>query len=244
MVGDVLELQAKNLAANEVQRGLHVDALTAKRSSTAGIELVTKQKAQLEKKLPEFNFIELNALPVLCERFAVANSAAVASRHIRHAAPAGPLVVKAKAWRRKLMPVAKALETNGKIQPDDLTSLGTGRGQVDAVVGLLALVKLLTPHRDSVEATCGASALSDAAHVANEALSLIGSDQKPNIDPMDLRDRYATLISRGHDRLRTAVAVLSSYREAEELVGPLVKHPHRKLKIVAPAPLPPVFGPV
>ena len=59
----------------------------------------------------------------------------------------------------------------------------------------------------------------------------------------DLRDRYATLLIQGHDRLRAAVAAVSSYRKAAEIVGPLARPQKRKVKSVPATPDEPVINP-
>lgn len=237
VVGDVLKLQAESIPAEAVQQGLRIDPLTAKRAFNAGIAIVSENQVELKRLFPGANLEEIFALPVLCDRFAVANSNAISSRRIKPPSAARPLIATALLWRRKLMSVAQTLVANGKVDAVAVARIRAGRGPLDGVTDVVALVALLKPFPDVIEVTCDASALSQASSAATAALSALGSEAAPDTAAIDLRDRYATLIARGHDRLRVAVAVLRSYREAAEVVGVLTKHAPRKLKVVPPAPL-------
>ena len=60
---------------------------------------------------------------------------------------------------------------------------------------------------------------------------------------VDLRDRYATLVEREHDKLRIALATQTAYREAETIVASLTTRAG-KGRAVEPAPVTvPAVGP-
>jgi hypothetical protein len=229
VVGDVLQRQAESLSADAVQHGLRIDPMTAKRSIKAGIDYVAARKQQFANLFPEARLDEVTGLPVICDRFAVMNRSVVASRANRPASPVRPLVENGLVWRRKLLPLAEALVSTGQLDAAAVSAIRAGAGSLDAMTDVVNLTVLLTPHRDFIELACGAGALTKAKTTAEAALSVMGADTTPDNQAADLRDRYATLISRGHDWLRLVVARLSgSYREAAEIVGPLVKHRHRR----------------
>jgi hypothetical protein len=234
IVGDVLQVQAQGLAADAVQHGLHIDPLTAKRAVSAGVAYVSERRAQLAKMCPSVDLEPIVALPALCDRFAIVSKDAHDSQR-RKRSGSKPAADRLRAWRRKLLPVAMVLVANGTLRPDEVNALRAGHSTIDLVTDVLSLTTLLTPHRAMVDVALGESALAEAAALANATLESLGH-QEPVDEAADLRDRYTTLLWQWHDRLRTLVALLSSYKEATDIVGPLTKHPHRKLASVPVAP--------
>jgi hypothetical protein len=234
VIGDVLEQRALALPASEVQRNLHIDPLTAKRAVSSGLGFVSTRKPALAKLFPGADLGELMLLPALCDHLALAQKRVAAKR--RRAGPSlkRPLIADSLSWRRKLMSVGASLVSSGQVGAEALQTIREGRGTLDGVTDVVSLVTLLTPYRSVVEATFGVDALKKASASAKTALAALGSQEPADEAAADLRDRFATLITRGHDRLRTAVAVLSSYSEAADIVGSLVKHSPHKPK-TAPA---------
>jgi hypothetical protein len=237
VVGDALQTQAQSLDAHAVQHGLHIDAMTAKRAVSAGVSFVMERRSQLEKILPGVDFAQVEELTALCDRYAVANQEAVDSRRVHRGPPSRRLMAGMREWRHKLLPVAAALVSNGKLEASQVDKLRSGQSALELVTDVLSLTALLAPHRAVVEVTCGESVLDAATLEANAALGALGAPTPAN-EVTDLRDRYATLLSRGHDRLRTLVCLLSTYREAGELVGPLTRHVRRKVKTEPASPTP------
>jgi len=94
--------------------------------------------------------------------------------------------------------------------------------------GVGELCELLEPHLAVVKALIGPGALTEASAAAQAALALLGTNRVNHVElrkATDRRDRLATAVVLGHDRLRVYVALLTSFREAQTIVRPL--HPYR-----------------
>ena len=144
------------------------------------------------------------------------------------------------------MPVADALSTSGLINPNAVARIRSGKGNQDAVQDVGALVVLLTPHEAAVEVLHGKGALSAANQAATAAQRALGTPTGVSLatrEAADLRDRYATLIVQGHDRLRAAVAAVSSFKKATQIVGPLARRTTKKSKAMPVAPDAPAMNP-
>jgi hypothetical protein len=140
------------------------------------------------------------------------------------------------------MAIAQSLAVNGKLDTKALDRVIAGTGAFDNITDVLDLVELLTPHASLIASLCGDTAMAEAADTAREALKMVritAPDSEASREAADLRDRYATLVERRHDRLRLAVGVLTSSRKADSIVGSLFDQTKSKSKSVAvPAPSP------
>ena len=231
-VEDVLLVRAQALARAEVVQ-LRFDPLSAKGACHAGLTYLAAYKEQLDSR--HFDSVLLEALPALCDRIVELQNT-LAKARTQGKTKVTDAVEAALVWRRKLMPIAEALGANEKVDSAELERIRSGFGPVDNVTDVIDLVELLEPHRSKVVEMCGASALNlaqDSARAALQVLRLGNPDTEAARQAAELRDRYATLVERGHDRLRVAVAMLTSFSEAEEIVkslragrgGPKAKEP-------------------
>ena len=238
---DVLTMHAQDLAKGEVVM-LRFDPVAAKQGCVDGLTFLEANLDEITKHSPGFKLDELRALPKLCERVVDLQHVLTKLKFVR-GVKAKELIASAIDWRRKLMPIAESLALNGKVDRDEYERVVLGTGAFDNVTDVLDLVELLTPHASVVTNVCGPSALIEAADVGREALNLVRiatSESAETRQAADLRDRYATLIERRHDRLRVAIAVLTSYREAESIVGSLFTNTKSRAKAPgAPAPVDP-----
>ena len=95
--------------------------------------------------------------------------------------------------------------------------------------------------------TCGHGAFEEAKAASEAAFAAIQIDPGESDESeagVELRDRYATLVEMDHDRMKCAVAALTSYREAAEIVGSLNASSRKgKTSTAAPAPEPTVVTP-
>ena len=238
---DVLTMHAQDLSKGEVVT-LHFDPVAAKQGCLDGLTFLEPLVGELAKHSPGFDLDALRSLPELCERV-VDIQRRLNKLKFERGGNAKDLIAAALDWRRKLMPIAESLAINGKVKSSEFERIVAGSGAFDNVTDVLDLVELLTPHASLVKGLCGPSALTLATDSARAALSLVRietSETPESRSTADLRDRYATLIERRHDRLRVAIAVLTSYREAESIVGSLFTNTKSRAKApVAPAPVDP-----
>ena len=83
--------------------------------------------------------------------------------------------------------------------------------RIGTLLGLSDLCELLLPHLTAVEALAGPGAMTQAAAAAEAAKQLLGHarvDSGALEEAIELRDRLATLVLHGHDRMRVYVALL------------------------------------
>lgn len=236
---DVLLSKALSLADGEVVQ-LAFDPLNAKRSCTDGLSYLEKRAERLLREHPGFDLEGLRALPELCDRVSAMQHEVDKARGARTAGVV-ELVDEALAWRRRLMSSADSLVVSGKVDGKELAKIRAGTGRVDHLRDVIDLITLLAPHDAAVAAVFGADALEQAGLAANEALTALGyGPNDPEVTRMaaDLRDRYATLVVRGHDRLRSAVSALSTYKNAGEVVTSLANRTASKAR-VTPDPVDP-----
>lgn len=222
---DALLLRAVGLNKREVQR-LHFDPMVAKGACRAGLAYVTQRASQLRRQHPGFDFDALKTLPQLCDRVAAAQREAEKASTVR-VGSSPELVAAVLVWRRKLMPAAEGFAANSKLDPKAVDRIRAGKGALDLVQDVEELVQLMTPIRALAESVCGEGALKKAGDAAKAALSAMGGSEKDREaarTAADLRDRYATLVVIGHERLVATVAALSSIKEAQEIVGSLWVH--------------------
>lgn len=218
--GDELLTMAQALRAAEVKQ-LRFVLLDAKSATRDGLRRLEKYAAVLARDYRGFDLPALRRLPELCDR------AIAQQRIVQKATRAAALEVvlpPAQVWRRKLLTLAQSLSESGAVDARKLAPIAAGLGALDNVQDVLDLVKLLTPHEAKVEAIHGAGALGLAERAAKAAFEVLGAgrgDSDAVEDAADLRDRYATLILRLHDRLRAALAAVTTYADASTLVPPL-----------------------
>ena len=217
---DVWLQAARKLDPKAVQQ-LSFDPVFAKGSIREGLKQLGKWRAVLKKDHKGFKLDELDALLELVDRVIVQQrivQTAVSGRPLKEVLPA------ALEWRRKLLPFAQSLVAAGFVDGARVEAIVRGQGAVDNVSDVADLVGLLQAQSKRVEAMFGAGALKAAATASEDALSALGVNRKPSLEveaAADLRDRYATLVVLGHDRLRAALAAVTSYRDAAKLVPPL-----------------------
>lgn len=217
---------------------LRFDPMVAKQVCTAGLVFLTQHLPTLRKQHPGIDLKALQALPAVCVLLSLAQHAAEQTR-AADGASESEIVNAALTWRKKLLPFAVGLVANGLVDADEVTRIRRGRGHVDALRDVVDLVKLLTPHEELVSAACGKGALAQAQAAADEGLRVLGlKDDAQSRAATDLRDRYATLVYAGHDRLRVAVAAVSSFEEAQTIVRALRTNPRRKKPLASPEPEP------
>ncbi len=227
---------ANSLPADSVLQ-TRIDPLAAKRACSTGLEYLEQFEPVLAKKYPGIDLAELKLLPALCDEFAAAQRAVGGDGGLTTAASRA-LVEVAFDWRRKLMPIAESLSVSGTVSAEEVTKIRAGYGTLDNLHDVIDLAKMLAPHQVAVDALCGSKSLTLAADAAQKALEAIGSVPRSTAQTRraaDLRDRLGTLIFKRHDRLRTVVALMTSYHRGAEVVGPLLPGT-RKAK--APAALP------
>jgi hypothetical protein len=228
--------RARALNDDEVVQ-LRFDPLVAKHMCKDGLRYLHRHRGTLADQYPGFDLEVLGQLPVMCDRIVGLQYELSKSR-----APTGSkrLIDGALSWRRRLMPIAQSLAINGKLDAKTLADIQAGTGTVDNVQDVLALTSLLADHQRFVEAACDTGALTTARTMAEAAMQAIKSGSPDNVEvseTSDLRDRYATLVERDVDRLRLAVAALTSSAKAEAIVGPIRGGGHK-------AKSPAVDGPV
>ncbi len=217
--GDAVKSAALALRPKEVGQ-LSFDPLYGKGATKKGLVFVDKYRAVLKKKYPGFDLSELDSLPELADRIAEQQ------RIVQKSSQAGSftdLVPELTSWRRRLMSSAQALAETGAVDRKALAAIEKGSGPADLARDVADLVELLTPQRAKVEAFIGGT-LSAAKAIADAAIAALGggaTNEKAIATARDLRDRYASLFVARHDRLRSAIAAVTSYREAETLVPPL-----------------------
>lgn len=214
---EVVLSRADGFRPKEIVR-LQFDPLEAKKAVNTGLKTVKKFDKRLRKDFPGFEVDVLTHLPSVCDallsaqRRAKGGSSAAGSREIINAAT---------KWRRVLLPQAQSLAEAGKIDANAVSKIERGLGATDTAQDVAELVELLLPLRDSIELSLGAGALRRAQLAANEALAALGSVGSSDEEAEDDRDRLATLIIQLHERLRSAVAAVTSFHDATTLVPSL-----------------------
>jgi len=216
---DVLLVAAASLGKREIQQ-LGFDPLVAKRSCRKGLEAMEEHVKLLTTQHKGFNLDELRALPELCDLLLEAQRQTQTARRV-----GGDVAValnEALGWRRRLLGLAQSLaEKGGPVDPREVRRIEGGKGPTDNVQDTADLVALLTPLKAAVEAVHGKDALARADAAARAALAALGgtgAETPESRKAADRRDRLATLVLLRHDRLRAALAAVTSFREAPLLV--------------------------
>jgi len=240
---DVWLARARGVRIENLRR-LTFDPIEARRACVVGLTTLHASLDTLKKGHPGFDVKWLMGLPELCTRVSDLQHV-IDEKRQREGASESTLVADARAWRKKLMPLAGACVAMGRIEAKEVARI---RGGTRTRLGLLRdvqdLVKLLTGHDEMVDATCGENALERAGIAAQRAIDVLGLTVDAEMrEAIELRDRFATLLFEGHDRLRAAVAAVSSYRRADTLVPPLRTHRSRKPTelvdpVISPEPAP------
>jgi len=231
VIGDALLMLTEKLKQAEVLQ-LRFDPQLAKRGILRALEWVQQQRPEIEKRYPGFDLPALESLPELCDRTSAVQRAHDALSSVRDGANR-EMIREAMAWRRKLIPLADTLAANAKISAEVVAHIHSGRGTQDNVSDVLALVEVLAPHAQLVNAACGEDALIEAKKVATATLTRIGKASRDLLAiraAAALRDRYGTVVFQGHERLRVLVAAMTSMKESEAIVGSLAPR-SRKPKV-------------
>jgi len=224
---------------------LRYEPVVAAQACNQGLSFLKDHRPMLMKGYPGIDMKELQILPALCLQLSLAKLD-VQRLSAETGASQTETVAAALEWRRKLIVLAEALAANALVSATEVSRIREGQGTVDYLTDVIALVALLKPHEAIVEATCGKGALVDAEKQAHAGLTYLGTLNDPTLRAqeraaIELRDRFATLVTNGHDRLRVAVAAVSSFREAQEIVPSLFGGRKRKAKAseeVEPSPDP------
>ncbi len=219
---DMLLQRAEALAHGRVTT-LHFDPFVAKRACVDGLAYLDQHAERLAAHHPGFDLQQLQALPELCDRIVAQQHTLTLLKHTRTAKHKA-LIAAALEWRRKLKHLARTLAATDAIDAATLTRLLSGFGHRNYASDVLDLLDLLAPHEALVERVFGPGAFEKASSTATAALEAIGvaaKDTEAIRAAVSRRDRYATLVEQGHERLRVAVASLSSLRESMAIVAPL-----------------------
>lgn len=223
VVEDVLKLKALALDKARV-RALWFDPEIGKRTCSSALRLIDLHSAKIEKEHPGFVLEEFRALPTICERIMTIQEE-LESMRARQLGVTNERVQESLEWRRRLVPLAETLAAIGKVNANEVAAIRQGsHGSSDNVRDVPRLVKLLRAHPEAVAGTLGKGALEKAHEVATRVIESLstGSPIDAWVQEMtDLRDRYGTLVSEGHERMRLAVAVVFSLKEAEQIVDSL-----------------------
>lgn len=214
---DSIDTAAAALSKAELKQ-LKFDPLLAKKACDTGLKLLKPYRAALKAKYVSFNLGELDELPAIADRLRVEQRKV---NNTSGAAGSQESILKGLSWRSQLMPIAEGLAKAKKLDQKKLAVIVRGQGPSDNLQDVLDLVALLADHRAVVEAIAGADALTSATEAANLALGRQGTIGELDAETIDRRDRYATLLTQRHDRLRTAYAAATSFAEALERVPPL-----------------------
>jgi hypothetical protein len=217
-----LLLEAAGLNKREVQQ-LGFDPLVAKRACRKGLEFVDEHQKGLARDHRGFDLAALRELPELCDL--VLQAQRDTQRLRKRGGDVLTELNTALAWRRRLLGLAQSLsEAGGSVDPRELRKIETGKGSTDNVQDVLDLAALLAPVKAAVDAAHGADALTRAQAAASAALFALGgtgAETPESRKAAERRDRLATLVVLRHDRLRVAVAAVTSFREAASLVPAL-----------------------
>ena len=238
-IADALLTAAAALQKREIQQ-LGFDPLVAKRACRTGLETLDEYASVLVKGHKGFDLDELRALPTLCDLVLAAQRETMTLRKL--GGDDAVLLSNALTWRRRLLGLAQSLaEKGGAVDPRELRKIESGKGPTDNVQDVIDLVKLLKPAKAAVEAAHGDDALAIAEATAREAIAGLGGtggETPQSRKAADRRDRLATLVVLRHDRLRSAVAAVTSYRQAAALVPGLQEGPGgiRSLEEAPPTP--------
>lgn len=220
VVTDQLAVDAADLRKKEIAQ-LSFDPLTAKAACRDGLQHLKPYRSVLARDYPGFELAEVDSLLELCDR------TAKLQRKVQQG-QSGPsameLLPAAASYRRTLLPLAQSLATSGAVDAAEVRRIEKGSGASDLLQDVADLVELLTPLQGKVEGLLGVGVLKKAADVSASAVSALGKGTATPEEislAADLRDRYATLIVRRHDRLRSAISAVTSWREADTLVPSL-----------------------
>lgn len=224
--------RAADLRQKEVAR-LQFDPVEAKRACSTGLKTAKKHTRILRDQFPGFAVDELLLLPELCDALKNAQRKA---QNATSPARSREIISGAVKWRRALLPLAQTFAEADKIDAREVAVITKGTGTSDTVQDVLELVDLLTPMKAAAESVLGAGALANASAAAKAALAAIGSVGEDNSEEGDQRDRLATVVIQLHERLRSAVAAVTSYNEALSLVPPLASGGGAKLTAPEVAP--------
>lgn len=217
--------RAQDLRPKEVVR-LQFDPVEAKRACNTGLKTAKKHARPLREKFPGFSLDELLLLPDLCDALKNAQRKA---QNASSPARSREIINGATKWRRALLPLAQTFAEAGKVDAREVAVIASGTGVSDTVQDVLDLVELLAPMKTAAESVLGAGALGNASSAAKAALAAIGSVGEDNSEEGDQRDRLATIVTQLHERLRTAVAAVTTYNEAATLVPPVASGGGAKL---------------
>lgn len=229
---DSIDTAAAAIAKGDVVR-LQFDPLDAKHSMNTGIKVIEKYRATLKKNFPGFDLDEIDELPEIFERLR-------ATQLLVHRAgqPSNvlSLVKRALGYRRELINFARAMAERALVDVRELTKIEEGSGQTDNLDDVKRLAKLLEPVRARVDAAIEAGILELANQSAVDALAAQGGGTADLSTLTDRRDRLATLVVQRHDRVRAAMAAVTSMNEAMARIPALLQgRPSTKAE---PAPQP------
>ncbi|HEU4533903.1 MAG TPA: hypothetical protein VFS00_07280 [Polyangiaceae bacterium] len=234
---------ARALPAAEVER-LSVDPAVAYHNVVAGVEAVLARE-ELVRKLPGVDAKELRSLPALCLGLAFATLQV--DREGRSDGQTRALLREAASLRRTLMAGAEALAAAGLVPAAAVTKVREGRGPIDLADDCVALAALFRKHAPALRGkTAVTAALTKrAAELGTELRTRLKPGRtrragaKPGESEAELRDRFWTLLVRGHDKLWRAGAFAYGRREVDARVPPLGSQAASKgSKGSAPAPAP------
>jgi hypothetical protein len=219
---DALERDALALPKSEVRRST-LEPELAKKNSLVGIKAIDARRAALKKDHPGFRYDELVTVPLLADRV----RDTVAAFEL---AKPGARGLKAKlstiaSSRQVMLPLAVAFARAGTIDQKVVGRIEKGSGPKDMVQDVRSLAGVLAPVRSNLPASTRAL-IDEAEALADTVAPLLGVADQDDAEAKrlaDLRDRYATLLQKRHERLRAAVAALYSMDEVDTLAPSLTR---------------------
>ncbi len=229
---DSIDRAAAAIARGDVVR-LAFDPLEAKHSVNTGLKVIEKHRATLSKNFPGFNLDELDELPEIFERL---RAAQLLVHQAGQPSNVLSLVKRALAYRRELISFARTMAERALVDVRELTKIEAGSGQSDNLDDVKRLAKLLEPVRARVDAAIEAGILELANQSAVDALAAQGGGTADLSTLTERRDRLATLVVQRHDRVRAAMAAVTSMNEAMTRIPALLQG--RPTVKPAPAPQP------
>ncbi|MGV3625159.1 MAG: hypothetical protein ACO1OB_30375 [Archangium sp.] len=227
---DSIQAAAAALAKGDVVR-LAFDPLEAKWALSTGLKALAKHRAALKKNFPGFDLAALDETGEIAVRLRKAQDAVHSAGQPKNVLS---LVQRALGFRRQLIGVARSLAERALIDVRVLTKIEDGTGQTDNLNDIEKLAKLLEPVRARVDAALEAGILELANSAAAEALGAQGDGAEDLSTLTDARDRLATLVVQRHERMRAAMAAVTSMSEAVNRVPSLTG----RTNSAAPAPQP------
>ncbi|MRG90887.1 hypothetical protein [Polyangium spumosum] len=200
-------LAAKALPASEVLP-YRVDPDLALVNVSTCMKVVHDNEAAIPTHLPKVNLAALLALPELA--LATKYAALVVEQEIPNESQIRAKLSLARDLREKLLTVARGLAENGLVPQAEVDVIAAGRGLRDRAEDCVALAAFFRKHAQAIDGKhpLTVAQIDEAATVGSWLVATLrpaDAPNKPSSGPsnaVDLRNRFATLLVRGHARLQ------------------------------------------